>query len=418
MKTHDVVIVGAGAAGIATAASLKKRKPTLDILLIDPADKHYYQPGWTLVGGGVFSPEDTVRDMQSLIPRGVSWKKEAVESFAPDNNSVRLANGEEIGYSALIAAPGLKLNWAGVDGLEETLGKNGVTSNYLYDLAPYTWSLVEGLNKGKALFTQPPMPIKCAGAPQKAMYLSCDAWLKRGVLKDINVEFHNAGGVLFGVATYVPALMEYVKKYGIDLCFNENLVAVDGGAKRATFERTVDGETTRVDVDFDMMHVCPPQTAPDFVRASPLANEAGWIDVDQATLVHNKYANVFGLGDACSAPNAKTAAAARKQAPIVAVNVIQYLEGKDPRAIYDGYGSCPLTVERGKIVLAEFGYGGALLPSFPTWLIDGTKPTTLAWLLKERLLPPVYWKGMLKGHEWLARPKLQRSSSVTGTKAA
>ena len=256
------------------------------------------------------------------------------------------------------------------------------------------------------------MPIKCAGAPQKAMYLSCDAWLRRGVLKDMTVEFHNAGGVLFGVATYVPALMEYVKKYAIDLRFNENLIAVDGPNKRATFRRTVDGETSDIETDFEMIHVCPPQTAPDFIRESPLANEAGWIDVDQATLRHARYPNIFGLGDACSAPNAKTAAAARKQAPVVAHNLAQYLDGKDPVAIYDGYGSCPLTVERGKIVLAEFGYGGALLPSFPKWALDGAKPTKRAWILKERILPPIYWKGMLKGHEWMAEPKMKTDATA------
>ncbi|MBL4597022.1 MAG: NAD(P)/FAD-dependent oxidoreductase [Robiginitomaculum sp.] len=407
MKNYDVVVIGAGAGGLSAAASLMKRNRKLDILIIDPAEKHYYQPGWTLVGAGVFQPEDTVRNMADLIPRGVQWKQATVETFSPDSNRISLGDGSEISYDALIVAPGLKLNWDGVAGLSQTLGSNGVTSNYRYDLAPYTWQLVQELEQGKALFTQPPMPIKCAGAPQKAMYLSCDAWLKRGALKNINVEFHNAIGVLFGVAAYVPALMEYVQKYEIDLCFNDNLVAVDGPGKIATFDRTTGDKTTRIEVPFDMMHVCPPQTAPDFIRTSPLANEAGWVDVNQATLAHNKYANVFGLGDACSAPNAKTAAAARKQAPVVAVNLLQQLEGKSPRAIYDGYGSCPLTVERGKIVLAEFGYGGALLPSFPAAILDGTKATRRAWFLKERLLPPIYWKGMLKGHEWLASPRLE-----------
>ena len=413
MKKHDVVIVGAGAAGIATAASLKKRKPTLDIAIVDPAEKHYYQPGWTLVGAGVFEAEDTERDMAGLIPRGVTWIRAAVETFSPETNSVFLNDGGEVSYEALVVAPGLKLDWSGVRGLEQTLGHNGVTSNYRYDLAPYTWSLVQELTRGRALFTQPPMPIKCAGAPQKAMYLSCDAWLRRGWLNDIKVEFHNAGGALFGVAAYVPSLMKYVEKYGIDLCFNENLIAIDGPKKRATFARTIDGEKTEIETDFDMIHICPPQTAPDFIRSSPLANDAGWVDVDQATLKHARFHNIFGLGDACSAPNAKTAAAARKQAPVVATNVVQYLNGKDPAAIYDGYGSCPLTVENGKIVLAEFGYGGALLPSFPAWALNGTKPTKRAWILKERILPRIYWTGMLKGHEWLAEPKMKPDANVS-----
>ncbi|MEP2549197.1 MAG: FAD/NAD(P)-binding oxidoreductase, partial [Qipengyuania citrea] len=251
------------------------------------------------------------------------------------------------------------------------------------------------------------MPIKCAGAPQKAMYLSCDAWADRGVLGDIDVEFRNAGGVLFGVKEYVPALMEYVEKYGIDLKLNQTLVAVDGPAKTATF-KTEAGEET---VAFDMLHVVPPQVAPAFVADSPLAQaESGFVDIDPITLRHVRYPNVFGLGDAGSSPNAKTAAAVRKQAPIVAVNALAVLDDKQPVADYDGYGSCPLTVERGKIVLAEFGYGGKLLPSLPTWLIDGTRPRRLSWLLKSEALPWIYWNGMLKGHEWLARPQVKTAA--------
>ncbi len=402
----DVVIVGGGAAGIAVASSLISRKPGLDVAVIDPADIHYYQPGWTMVGGGVFDAETTAKTMGSLIPKGVHWVKSAVAAFEPKDNAVVLDGCRVVKYNRLIVCPGLKLDWHAVDGLVETLGKNGVTSNYRYDLAPYTWELVKGLKKGRALFTQPPMPIKCAGAPQKALYLSAHNWETMDALENIDSPFMNAGGGLFGVKDYVPALMEYPDRYDADLNFFHNLIAVDGSAKQATFEVSKpDTEKTTVTVDFDMMHVCPPQTAPDFIRVSPLADAAGWIDVDQSTLRHKEYDNIWSLGDVMNAPNAKTAAAARMQAPIVAENLIDDIEGKSPTAIYNGYGSCPLTVERGKIVLAEFGYGGTLLPSFPKWLIDGTKPTRAAWILKEQILPPIYWKAMLRGKEWLAKPE-------------
>jgi sulfide:quinone oxidoreductase len=404
--SYEIVIVGAGAGGIAAAASLKSRKPDLEIAIIDPADIHYYQPGWTMVGGGIFEAQETARTMGSLIPKGVTWIQAAVAAFEPQNNAVILDGCRVVKYTRLIVCPGLKLDWNKVEGLVETLGQNGVTSNYHYDLAPYTWQLVEQMKEGRAIFTQPPMPIKCAGAPQKAMYLSGDAWSRRGVLKDIDIHFNNAGGVLFGVKDYLPALMEYVKKYDANLNSFYNLVAVDGPAKKAWFDVSKpDTPVERVEMDFDMMHVCPPQTAPDFIRVSPLADAAGWIDVDQSTLRHKTYDNVWSLGDVMNAPNAKTMAAARIQAPVVAENIIADMQGRSPNAQYNGYGSCPLTVERGKIVLAEFGYGGTLLPSFPKFIIDGTKPSRAAWFLKEKILPPIYWKGMLKGREWLAKPE-------------
>ena len=396
----EVVIVGGGASGIATAASLHRREPSLKIAIIEPADTHYYQPGWTMVGGGVFAAEQTARPMASVIPDFVTWIRQSATAFEPDTNTVVLADGTRVKYIFLVVAAGLKLDWDGVEGLTDTLGRNGVTSNYRFDLAPYTWELVQRTTSGRALFTQPPMPIKCAGAPQKAMYLACSEWERRGCLKDMDVHFHNAGGVLFGVADYVPALMEYVERYGISLDLNERLTAVDGGAKTATFV-TESGSKT---VDFDMIHVVPPQTAPDFIKHSPLAGEGGWVDVDQATLRHKTFDNVFGLGDCTNTPNAKTAAAVRKQAPIVATNLIAAILDKPLPSSYDGYGSCPLTVERGKIVLAEFGYGGKLLPSFPDWALDGTRPTRRAWVLKADVLPKIYWEAMLKGREWLVKP--------------
>jgi len=406
--THGVVIVGGGAAGIAVASSLKARRPDLDIAIIEPADIHYYQPGWTMVGGGIFDPATTARTMASLIPGGVRWIKAAVAAFEPDKKVVILDGCRVVKYRSLIVASGLKLNWAAIEGLSETLGRNGVTSNYRYDLAPYTWELVQGLKKGRAVFTQPPMPIKCAGAPQKALYLSGDHWYRTGRLKDIEIDFFNAATVLFGVKEYVPALMSYIERYHAKLQFQHTLTRIDGPARKAWFTKVdAEGKKSQVETSFDMIHVVPPQVAPDFVRVSPLADQAGWVDVDQATLRHKTFEGVYALGDVCNTPNAKTAAAARKQAPIVAYNLLKdhgVIAGGD--AIYDGYGSCPLTVERRKIVLAEFGYGGKLLPSFPHWLIDGTRPSHLAWLLKERMLPPIYWMAMLRGREWLAKPQI------------
>ncbi|MEQ1534537.1 MAG: FAD/NAD(P)-binding oxidoreductase [Burkholderiaceae bacterium] len=407
--THDIVIVGGGAAGIAVASSLKARQPKLDIVIIEPADVNYYQPGWTMVGGGVFTAEQTVRKMSSVIPSGVQWIQARVTALDPDSKTVVLEGDKTVTYSSLIVAAGLKINWDGIEGLTDALGGNGVTSNYRFDLAPYTWDLVRKLKKGRAVFTQAPMPIKCPGAPQKAMYLSADHWLKTGCLKDIEVGFYTAGAVLFGIKEYVPALMEYVKRYEATLNFQHTLVKVEGAAKRATFKRVdAEGAISMVETEFDMLHVTPPQGAPDFVKNSKLADAAGFMDIDSKTLRHKTYAGVYALGDVGNTPNSKTAAAARKQAPVVAHNVCNDLfSSKQADAIYDGYGSCPLTVERGKVVLAEFGYDGKLMHSFPNWLIDGTQPSQLAWILKERILPPVYWDLMLKGKEWMAKPAFE-----------
>jgi sulfide:quinone oxidoreductase len=400
-KNYDVVIVGGGAAGCGAAASILKRDKNLSIAIIEPSSKHYYQPAWTLVGAGEFDVKKSERDMGTCIPKGAIWIKAAVTGFSPEENTVHTDQKLSISYKQLIVAAGLKLNWDGIKGLVETLGKNGVTSNYRFDLAPYTWELTQKLASGKAIFTQPPMPIKCAGAPQKAMYLSCSHWEKQGILPNISVEFNNAGGVLFGVKEYVEPLMKYVKRYNADLVFNSNLVEVDGPNKTAWFNiKDTDGNIEKVAKKFDMLHVVPPQTAPDFIKASPIANADGWVDVNQHTLQHSNYPNIFALGDVASTPNAKTAAAVRKQVIVVAENLLALRAEKEFPSRYDGYGSCPLTVEKGKVILAEFGYGGKLVPTF-NW--DSTLPRKSAWILKKRILPWVYWHCLIRGREWLAR---------------
>lgn len=399
-SSFDILVIGGGSAGIAVAASILARDKKLKIGIIEPKDKHYYQPAWTLVGRGVFDVNNTVKPMLEVVPKGATWIQAEAAKIDPENNQVELVNKRVIKYDQLIVCTGLRIRWDKIEGLEESLGKNGVTSNYRFDLAPYTWETVSKLKKGKAIFTQPPMPIKCAGAPQKAMYLSCDNWLRNGVQKDIEVEFNNAGGVLFGVPTYVAPLMRYINKYSIDIAFNSNLVKVDGKNKVAWFEvKDSEGKITIKEKSFDMIHVVPPQTAPCVIRNSPLADAAGWCEVDHNTLQNPKFSNVFALGDVASTPNAKTAAAARKQVGIVAKNILSYRLGQPLVAKYDGYGSCPLTVEKGKVILAEFGYGGKLLPTFP---LDSTIPRKSAWFLKATMLPWVYWNLMLKGREWLA----------------
>ncbi len=397
----DIVVIGGGSAGIGLLASLLKRDPQLNIILIEPNDFHCYQPAWTLVGGGAYDLQKTRRPLADVLPNGVTWIQAAASELLPDEQTLVLDSGQRVTWNNLIVCPGLRLAWEKIEGLQDTLGRHGVTSNYSYEHAAYTWQLVQQLKGGKALFTQPAMPIKCAGAPQKAMYLSCDHWLRQGSLKNIDVEFNLAGAALFGVATFVPPLMKYVEKYNARLAFNANLVKVDGPARKAWFEvKDAEGNVRVEEKTFDMLHVVPPQVAPDFIRQSPLADAAGWCEVNPHSLQHLRYAHIFGLGDVCGTTNAKTAAAVRKQIVVVAENLLALRKQAPLPLKYDGYGSCPLTVEKGKVVLAEFGYGGKLLPTFP---LDPTRARRSMWFLKATLLPWFYWNGMLKGREWLTR---------------
>lgn len=390
-KRHVVAIVGGGTAGLSVAAALLRRQPDLDVAVIEPSEDHYYQPGWTLVGGGDMAAAQTRRRETDVMPAKASWIKDAAATFQPDENRLTLASGATVEYRFLVVAPGLQIDWGAIEGLSETLGKNGVTSNYRYDLARYTHELAQSLDGGDALFTQPAMPIKCAGAPQKALYLSADTFRRRGV--KANVGFYNQGGAVFGVPTYAKALDKIMAGYGATHYPKHDLVAVDGEKREATFQT----EEGRVKRHFDLLHVVPAQSAPDFIKASPLASEAGWVSVDKHKLRHTRYENVFALGDCTNAPNSKTMAAVRRQFPVVTAGVLRALGHDSKDAYYDGYAACPLTTEHGKVMLAEFRYDGEVTPSFP---LDPRVPRRSYWALKRYFFPWLYWNVMLKGSDW------------------
>ncbi len=391
---HQIVIVGGGNAGISIASQLLRKDSSLDITIVDGAKKHYYQPAWTLVGGGEFDIKDTERDEASVIPVGATWVKQMVQGFKPDENKITLADGNDISYDYLIAVPGIQLNWSEIKGLPENLGKNGVCSNYSFNTAPYTWECIQNTKGGKALFTNPHTPIKCGGAPQKIMYLAADYFQKNKI--KTQVEFWSGGTRVFGVEKYENTLKDVIARYGINTQFFVKLVEIDGPNKKAKFvgigEANKDQEYW---VEFDMLHVTPPQSAPDFIRNSPLANAAGWMDVEKHTLQHHVYKNIFGCGDAANLPASRTGAAIRKQAPVLVSNLLSVMKGKSMTASYDGYSSCPIITGYNKLVLAEFDYNNQPVETFP---FDQSKERWSMYQMKKYLLPYLYWNQILPGN--------------------
>jgi sulfide:quinone oxidoreductase len=391
---HKVVIVGGGSAGISVASRLVRDVD--DVALIEPSDKHYYQPLWTLVGAGCSTIAKSERSESSVMPKKVTWIKDAADSFDPDNNAVHTTGGETIGYDVLIVCPGIQLDWDKIPGVTDTLGRNGVSSNYRPDLAPKTWEFIKNTTSGTAVFTMPSGPIKCAGAPQKIAYLACDQWRRLGVLDKIDVHLVLPTPRMFGIPVFADELDKVVADYGINVHFEAELESVDSDGKEATFKSMNEGGDG-FSLPYDMMHVVPHQSAPDWVKSSPLATDTptGYVDIDKNTLQHVKYPNVFSLGDAGSSPNSKTGAAIRKQAPVVAANVKTQLAGGDPSKEYGGYASCPITTSTHTMLLAEFDYTMEPTPSIP--VINTLKPRRDMWYLKKYGLPALYWNLMLKG---------------------
>jgi len=389
-KHHRVVIVGGGTAGITVAAQLHEHDPDLDVCIVEPSSKHYYQPIWTLVGGGVFDREVSEREEADYIPAGATWVRERVAAFEPERNLVRTESGAELGYDFLVVALGIRIDWQRIPGLAETVGRDGVVSNYSYDTVESTWATIKALRAGKALFTHPSTPIKCGGAPLKICFLAEDHFRREGRRDAIDVRFFKGGGAIFAVPKYAKPLTEICAKRGIETNFNWDLVELRPSKKEAVFRSLAD-EGERVE-SYDMIHVTPPM-GPFEVQA-PLGNEAGWVDVDAHTLRHTTFPNVFALGDCSSLPTSKTGAAIRKQAPVLVANLRAALQGAEGTSSYDGYTSCPLVTGYGRLILAEFDYDKQPCETFP---FDQSRERYSMYALKAYGLPQFYWNGMLRG---------------------
>lgn len=422
-KKYQILIVGGGNAGISVASQLLLKNSQLSIGIIEPSGKHYYQPAWTLVGAGELSQKSTVRDQKECMPKKATWIQNSVATFQPDLNLVTCSNGDIYEYDFLIVAPGIKIEWDAVEGLKETLGENNVSSNYAFELAPKTWEFIKNFKGGIAVFTNPSTPIKCGGAPHKIMYLACDYWAKKGVLEKTQVHYVSGSASIFGVKEYAATLDKILKKHDIHTHFNSKLISVDGNSGEIQFEttdtasnilkkfkpqegthgcysisaKTGDEAISHIKLKFDFLHVVPPMGAPDFIKDSPLADEKspyGYIEIDQYTMQHKRFSNIFALGDSTNAPTSKTGAAIRKQAPVLVKNLLAKIDGKPIEAKYDGYTACPIPTEYGKLMMAEFDYTNSPKMTFP---FDQTKPVWIMWVFKKYLLPWLYWNKILKG---------------------
>ncbi|NNC82886.1 MAG: NAD(P)/FAD-dependent oxidoreductase [Flavobacteriales bacterium] len=413
---HQILIIGGGTAGIMVASQLLKKRKDLDVAIIEPADTHYYQPAWTLVGAGTYDYEDTARSMSSIIPKGAIWYKEYAERFDPENNKVFTKEGTELSYEFLVVAPGLVMAPELIEGLPEALDKGVVCSNYTDP--EHTWDVIKNFKGGNALFTQPTTPIKCGGAPQKIAYMAADHFRKRGILDKTQVVYATPGTVIFGIKPVADTLNEVLDRYDMHFKPYYAPVHIDGKNREVTFEYKApeekaigikEGNTLgevelpdgRRKMKFDMLHLAPPQQAPKFIRESNLVNESGWLAVHKGNLQHDTYKNIFGIGDAAGLPTAKTGAAIRKQAPIVVENLLRLSDHKTLwEKEYNGYSSCPIVTGYGKMVLAEFDYDGNFTPDpklKQMLIFDSAKEHWRLWMLKKYILPKLYWDKMMKG---------------------
>jgi len=395
-----IVIIGAGAGGMALANRLVRRLDGAQITMIDPRPNHIYQPGLTLVAAGLKPPGYVVSENGEWLPDGVTFMADRVSAVDPEAKTVSTDGGETLGYDWLVVAPGLVLDHDAIDGFSlDMVGENGIGALYAGpEYAARTWAAASRFTEegGTGLFTRPATEMKCAGAPLKHTFLIDDIARRAGNSGKVNMVYAAPQGALFGVPIVAEKVRMLFEDRGVDTMMNRTLTAIDAGAKRATFATETGPEV----VDYDYIHVIPPQRAPDFVVQSGLAwadrwTDQGWVECDMKTLRHLRYPEIFALGDVAGVPKGKTAASVKWQVPVVEDQLVAGIEGREGTETYNGYTSCPLITRIGSAMLVEFDYDNNLVPSFPG-MIAPLEELWISWLMKEVALKPTY-NAMLRG---------------------
>lgn len=396
----EIVVAGAGAAGLAAAARLRELMPNAAIVIIDAREQHWFQPGFTLVGSGVWRPEQTIDRNARFLPGTVEWIKAQVAEIDAEANRIVTSTGQAVAYDFLVVATGLHLDYEGIEGMSRDLiGRHGIASIYAGpEQAWASWGAMQSFVErgGQGHFGRPSTEMKCAGAPLKYTLLTDDRLRTAGRRGAAELTYfaHNQG--LFAVPPVNDKVGEIFASRDVSWRPDHVLAAIDPGRQRATY-RTPEG---MVELDYDFIHLVPPMRAPRPVRESALAWQEGplapdgWVEVHKHTMQHTRYPNVFAIGDVAGVPKGKTAASVKWQTPVACENLVSLIEGRELTASYNGYTSCPLVTRVGTAMLVEFDYDNNLVPSFP--FIDPLEESWVAWVIEEKALKPTY-HAMLRG---------------------
>ncbi|MCC5925641.1 MAG: NAD(P)/FAD-dependent oxidoreductase [Bacteroidetes bacterium] len=399
VRNAKIVVAGGSIGGLTVAARLMRAVPDANITIIEPKDEHHYQPGYTLVAAGVYKPEEVIFDQKSLFMPGMKWVKDYVEAFEPDQNRVITRKGDIIDYDYLVVGLGVETNMNSVENLAEALETPYVANVYKLESGIKFKNLAQNFGGGKAVFTYPTGYVKCGGAPQKITWLTEDLWRGAGMRDQVEVHFHTPQNSLFPIVPKVDnAVRPLIEARGIQNHYHQVLKAIDISTRTAIFEERMPDESVReIRQHYDLLHPMPTFRTPKPLREGPLTREGigGQLDVDRITLQHNVYPNVFGVGDNAATGAPKTAATIRKQAPVVAGNIVDAILGYEPSNAYDGVSGCPLLTRYGRCMMFEFGYNGELVNE---WIFQPTKETRLWWDFKVHGLKRLYRHVMMNGY--------------------
>ncbi len=307
-----------------------------------------------------------------------------------DEREVELSDGARVGYGDLVLAPGMEEDLDAVPGLAGAMTAGWSLTAHLESQAPAVWDAVEGMSRGRVVFTLPPEPSPCGGTALKPLFLACDEWRRRGVLNDLDVHLVTPFTGVLGLPFVDDRLEAQLGELGVSVHRESTVASVDHRQRTVT----VDGPTPTVLDAVDRAFVVPPYRGQGWL--APLAREeaSGQIDVDPETMAHRSAPRVWSLGDAAALDTRPSGGALRRQVEVLADNIARSRLGQ-PLRCYDGYTIVPVTLDRRRLLLAEFDRTGTQAPT--TRLVDLSVPRRALWLFDRYVEPLLYFRALLRG---------------------
>jgi sulfide:quinone oxidoreductase len=395
-----VVIIGAGAGGTALVNRLIGRLDGASITIIDPSEKHLYQPGLSLVAAGLKPASYTESKTTDWLPGGITYINEAAAGIDPETRRVTTSGGQAIDYDFLVVAPGLVLDHDAIEGFSlDLVGSNGIGALYAGpEYAARTWQAASKyVEQGGRRHFHPPgdrdeMRRRAAQAhlpdrrhrPHRRQCGQDRDHLRRQQPEPLRRSHRVGKG-----ADAVREPRDITPAYSHPARHRAWQPARHLHRPRRRHRAGI--------------RLPPRHPAAARARRDPAVGPAwadrwtdqGWVEVDQEDAAPLRYPEIFALGDVAGVPKGKTAASVKWQVPVVEDHLVAAIAGTEGTATYNGYTSCPLITRVGRAMLIEFDYNNDLTPSFPG-IIAPLEELWISWLMKEVALKATY-NAMLRG---------------------
>jgi sulfide:quinone oxidoreductase len=394
---RHMLILGGGTGGTIMANKLANALDERDwrITIVDGTDEHYYQPGFLFVPFGTYRMRDIVRPRRQYLPGRIRYILSGIERIDPEKKSVALANGESMRYDCLIIATGTDIHPEQTEGLLDDEWGRSKFDFYPPRGAERLGQFLKTWEGGKLVVSITEMPIKCPVAPLEFLFLADAYFSERGMRDKVDLHLVTPLSGAFTKPTSSNVLGEFLERKGISVTPDFGLGRVDSAEKKiVSWDET--------EVSYDLLVSIPTNMGDPVIARSGLGNELNFVPTNKQTLAAEGLEDVFVIGDASNVPASKAGSVVHFQSEILFENIMEHIDGRPPRAHFDGHANCFIESGFGKGLLIDFNYETEPLPgAFP---LPGVGPFTL---LRESTINHygklmfrwVYWNLLLRGVE-------------------